>query len=65
VILELGYFMGRLGRRNVAPLLGPGVEQPSDTAGIGYIPLEESDWPWRLGGELSAAGFDVDLNLLS
>jgi predicted nucleotide-binding protein len=30
VILELGYFMGRLGRRYVAALLGPGVEEPSD-----------------------------------
>jgi predicted nucleotide-binding protein len=64
VILELGYFMGRLGRRYVAPLLGPGVEQPSDTTGIGYISLKESDWPFRLGAELAAAGIDVDLNLL-
>jgi predicted nucleotide-binding protein len=64
VILELGYFMGRLGRRYVAPLLGPGVEQPSDTSGIGYISLDESDWPFRLGAELIAAGVDVDLNLL-
>jgi hypothetical protein len=35
-----------------------------DTGGIGYISLEESDWPFRLGAELVAAGFDVDLNLL-
>lgn len=35
VILELGYFMGRLGRRYVTGLLGPGVEQPSDILGLG------------------------------
>jgi predicted nucleotide-binding protein len=65
VILELGYFMGRLGRRYVAALLGPGVEEPSDIRGLGYIALAESDWAFKLGAELAAAGFEVDLNRLS
>lgn len=65
VILELGYFMGRLGRRHVAAMLGPGVAEPSDIRGLGYISLAESNWTLKLGNELVAAGFDVDLNLLS
>jgi predicted nucleotide-binding protein len=65
VILELGYFMGRLGRRWVAAMNAPGIELPSDVHGVGYIPLDRDDWPFKLAAELAAAGFDVDLNRLS
>jgi predicted nucleotide-binding protein len=65
VILELGYLMGRLGRRRVTALSAPRVELPSDIHGLGYVPLGEADWPFKLAAELAAAGFKVDLNRLS
>ena len=37
VILELGYFIGRLGRAHVAALLKGDVEKPSDYDGVVYI----------------------------
>jgi predicted nucleotide-binding protein len=66
VILELGYFIGKLGRSRVAVLLAPGTEQPSDILGIAYIPLDR-DGAWRLlvGRELKAGGVEVDLNRLA
>jgi predicted nucleotide-binding protein len=65
VILELGYFMARLGRSRVAAVLGEGVEQPTDILGIAYIPLDrEAAWRLRLAQELKTVGFDVDLNRL-
>jgi predicted nucleotide-binding protein len=39
VILELGFFWGRLGRKNLAFLSDPSIELPSDIVGVGYIPL--------------------------
>jgi predicted nucleotide-binding protein len=60
VILELGYFIGRLGRPLVAPLIKDGVGQPSDYHGIVYIPYRDQ-WPTELARELSAMGLTVDL----
>jgi predicted nucleotide-binding protein len=64
VILELGYFMGTLGRDRVATLISPGVEQPSDILGIAYIEMDKVDWKPRLAQELASAGLEVDFNLL-
>jgi predicted nucleotide-binding protein len=61
VIFELGFFFGKLGRRRVAVLLNPGVEQPSDTAGLVYIAIDPSGaWKLRLARELRAAEIEVD-----
>jgi predicted nucleotide-binding protein len=62
VIFELGYFVGRLGRRRVCALYERGVELPSDYQGVLYVPLEDSGWRLRLAGEMRAAGLPVDLN---
>src|SRR5262245_1287010 len=63
VILELGYFVGKLGRRRVAVLYEAGVEIPSDFHGVVYIPLDAREgWRLLLANEMKAAGFDVDLN---
>jgi hypothetical protein len=63
VILELGYFLGRLGRSRVCALYRPGVEIPSDYDGVLYVVLDERGaWKIELAKELRAAGFDVDLN---
>ena len=65
VILELGYFMGRLGRSRVAALYREGTEIPSDIHGLVYVALDDRGaWRYRLGEELAAAGYAVDLNRL-
>jgi len=61
VVLELGYFIGRLGRDKVCALKQGDLELPSDYAGVVYHPLE-GDWRQALGRELKAAGFDIDWN---
>lgn len=63
VILELGYFLGRLGRMRVCALHRGGVEIPSDYSGVVYVPIDDAGgWRLMLARELKAAGFDVDLN---
>jgi predicted nucleotide-binding protein len=61
VILELGYFMGAIGRDNVAALHQRGTELPSDIHGVLYIPFE-AGWEFLLAKEIKAAGLPVDLN---
>ena len=63
VVLELGYFMGALGRENVCPLYSGDLELPSDYGGVAYTKAD-SGWEFKLANELHAAGFDVDLNRL-
>jgi len=63
VILELGFFLGRIGRERVCALYEEGVEIPSDYDGVVFVPLDKSGgWRLLLGRELQAAGLDVDLN---
>jgi predicted nucleotide-binding protein len=63
VVLELGYFMGALGRKNVRAIVEAGVETPSDYSGVLYIPFDAADgWRIKLVKELKAAGLDVDAN---
>lgn len=66
VVLELGYFAGRLGRANVAALHQGRVELPSDLHGVGYIKIDGAGgWKLPLVQELEAAGFTVDRQLMS
>jgi len=63
VILELGYFIGRIGRARVCALYEDGVEIPSDYHGVLYVPLDgRGAWKLKLAQELDAAGISVDLN---
>jgi predicted nucleotide-binding protein len=63
VILELGYFIGRLGRSRVCALYVEGVEIPSDIHGVVYVPYDTAGgWRLKLAGEIRAAGVSVDLN---
>jgi hypothetical protein len=65
VILELGYFIGRLGRSRVCALRRGNVELPSDFGGVVYETFDASGgWKAALGKELSAAGFEIDWNLV-
>ena len=63
VILELGYFMGKLGRGRVCALYKEGVEIPSDYQGVLYIQMDAAGaWKTALVKEIKNAGIDVDLN---
>jgi predicted nucleotide-binding protein len=59
VILELGYFLAKLGRNRVCCLYVEGVELPSDYDGVLYVPYGE-DWRAQLAKELIAAEIEVD-----
>jgi predicted nucleotide-binding protein/transcriptional regulator with XRE-family HTH domain len=61
VILELGYFIGKIGRHNVVPLYTHGVELPSDLSGVVYVLLDSSGaWKMNLARELKAAGYKIN-----
>ena len=62
VIFELGFFVGRLGRKHTFALVPKGVTRPSDIDGVLYIPMDDDTWRMRLVSELKAAGMDVDAN---
>jgi predicted nucleotide-binding protein len=63
VILELGYFMGRLGRNRVCALMSGEVEIPSDFGGVVYEPFDASSgWKQKLGRELEAGGYEINWN---
>jgi predicted nucleotide-binding protein len=65
VLLELGYFLGTLGRTHVCALREEGVEIPSDLSGVLYVPFDAAGaWKLRLATEIKAAGIDLDLNLV-
>lgn len=64
VILELGFFVGLLGRKHVCPLYKGPLELPSDYLGVGYVALDEAGgWRLQLAKELRSAGFPIDMNL--
>ena len=63
VVLELGYFIGKLGRNKVCALKREGVTLPSDIIGVAYTPFDSSDaWKLQLARELRAAGYKIDMN---
>lgn len=62
VILELGYFTGKLGRKRTCALHRDGVELPSDYHGVLYVSLDKDDWKMKVAQEMKAAGLNVDLN---
>jgi predicted nucleotide-binding protein len=63
VVFELGYFIGKLGRKKVCALYQKDVELPSDFHGVLYVPLDEAGaWKFLLAKELKAVGLDIDLN---
>lgn len=62
VILELGYFIGRLGRARVAALHKGEVELPSDFQGVVYVPMDISGaWKTKLAQEFVESKITIDL----
>ncbi|MBD8483348.1 TIR domain-containing protein [Pseudomonas coleopterorum] len=62
VLLELGYFLGRLGRNRVCALKRGTLEIPSDFAGVVWESMDGNNWKQALGRELEAAGHEIDWN---
>lgn len=63
VLLELGYFIARLGRENVCTFKKGELEIPSDFAGIVWTLMDASGgWRLELAKELKAAGYTIDWN---
>jgi predicted nucleotide-binding protein len=65
VVLELGVFIGAIGRSNTFILYEEGVEIPSDISGVVWHPIDKNGaWKYQLAKELREAGFVVDMNKL-
>jgi predicted nucleotide-binding protein len=67
VILEMGFFLGKLGRERVFVLYPEniGLELPSDYSGVLYTKYDVAGrWQLELVQELKAVGYDVDANKL-
>jgi predicted nucleotide-binding protein len=63
VVLELGYFIGRLGRKHVCALKRGELEIPSDFGGVVYDQFDDTGgWRQKLATELAAADFNIDWN---
>lgn len=59
VVLETGYFMGKLGRNRVIILSHGNLEFPSDLQGIVYT---GNEWKFKTLKELREMGYSIDLN---
>lgn len=65
VVLELGYFMGKLGRNKVCAFKSNELEIPTDFSGVIWNQLDNAGaWKHILSKELSEAGYDLDSNKL-
>jgi predicted nucleotide-binding protein len=63
VLLELGYFMAKLGRENVCALKRGAVEIPTDIFGVVWTEFDDAGgWRQALARELNAAGYQLDWN---
>lgn len=68
VVLEMGMFLAKLGRKRVAILHKGSIELPSDINGLLYIPFKErvDEVKERVAAELQEAGFQINIkDLLS
>lgn len=62
VLLELGYFLGYLGREKVCALKKGSLEIPSDFAGVVWTSMDSDGWKQALSLELQDAGYEIDWN---
>lgn len=62
VVLELGYFLAKLGRQRVCALYKGDIEIPSDYDGVLYVPMDSGGaWRLHLAKEMKEAGLTIDL----
>lgn len=65
VVLELGYFMGKLGRNKVCAFKSNELEIPTDFSGVIWNQLDSTGaWKHVLSKELREAGYDLDSSKL-
>ena len=66
VILEFGFFIGKLGRDRVIALVSDNeIEKPSDYNGVIYIDYDKHEgWHKKLAKELKKANYNIDMNKL-
>lgn len=63
VLLELGYFIAKLGRERVCTLAKGDLEIPTDFAGVVWEQLDDGGaWKQALARELNATGYPIDWN---
>ena len=61
VIFELGYFIGKLGRKKVCLLLKGKLENPSDLDGMLYVSMNSPNgWKLELAREMKQAGLPIN-----
>ena len=66
VILEIGYFIGRLGKERVRLIKKGSIEIPSDLSGILYENYDSAGaWKLKLCKELIAVGIYVDMEAVT
>jgi predicted nucleotide-binding protein len=65
VVVELGYFTGKLGRARICVLIADKVEIPSDYMGVVYTPFDAAGgWKMALAKELKAVGYSLKSDAL-
>lgn len=65
VVLELGYFFGKLGRNRICALAKYPIELPSDYAGVLCEDMDQHGaWKRLLARELKAAGYTINSDAL-
>jgi predicted nucleotide-binding protein len=64
VILEMGFFIGKLGESAVCLAKKGKVNIPSDIQGILYLDLENGGWKLELASKLKKAGLNIDMSNL-
>lgn len=60
VVLETGFFIGKLGRERVIILSSSDIEMPSDLDGVLYT--SNKSWKFEVLKELKTMGYAIDLN---
>lgn len=66
VLLEWGFFIGKVGRSRVLALKKGVLELPSDILGIAWQELDDhGGWKIKLAQELQAAGYEIDWTKVS
>ena len=60
VVLETGFFIGKLGRERVIILSNSDIEMPSDLSGVLYT--SNGNWKFEVLKELKTMGYSIDLN---
>ena len=64
--MEIGYFMGKLGKERVRLLKKGETEIPSDLQGVLYENYDLAGaWKMKLAKELQAVGIFVDMNSIA